>query len=91
MPNLRGAYKRVRQNEKRRLYNQAPLTELKNLSRDIEILLHDKKLDEARKKIHSIFVRLDRAAVKGIIPKRRASRKKSRLARRLNHLQPAKP
>jgi len=89
MPNLRSGYKRIRQDKKRRLRNQAVLSELSNLARDIELLVGQKNLDEARKKIHLISVRLDRAAVKGIIPKGRASRKKSRLQIRLNRLQSA--
>ena len=89
MPNLRSGYKRIRQDKKRRLRNQAVLTELKSLSREIDSLLLAKKIDEAAKKIHVISPRLDRAAVKGIIPKRRASRKKSRLQLKLNRLNSA--
>ena len=90
MPNLRSGYKRIRQDKKRRLRNQAVLTELKSLSRNIDNLLLEKKIDEAAKKIHVLSPQLDRAAVKGIIPKRRASRKKSRLQLRLNRLKSAK-
>jgi len=90
MPNLRSGYKRIRQDKKRRLRNQAVLTELKILSRDIERLFQNKNIDEARKKIHFASRRLDQAAGKGIIPKGRASRRKSRLALCLARLESAK-
>jgi small subunit ribosomal protein S20 len=86
MPILRSGFKRIRQDKKRRLRNQAVLTELTTLSRQINNLLADEKVTEAKTKIHLCIKRLDRAALKGIIPKGRASRKKSRLSLRLNRL-----
>ncbi|MBI2870127.1 MAG: 30S ribosomal protein S20 [Candidatus Omnitrophica bacterium] len=90
MPILRSGYKTVRQDKKRRLRNQAVATELKHLSDKIEKLLNEKKASDAESKIQLLSRLLDRAAVKGIIPKSRASRKKSRLKVRLNRLQSAK-
>ncbi|HEX8462988.1 MAG TPA: 30S ribosomal protein S20 [Abditibacterium sp.] len=72
MPNLPSAKKRLRQDEKKRLRNQAAKTRIKTEVK--------KALAGADNLAVSV---IDRAAAKGIIHKNAAARKKSRLAKRL--------
>lgn len=78
MANIKSQIKRNRQNEKRRQRNKAVRSELK--TREKQVLGADAEtVDDAfllaQKKI-------DQAASKGVLHKRAAARKKSRLAKR---------
>ena len=78
MPNIKSAMKRMRSDEKKRVRNQATLSELHTLSRKLNQLSGDPaKAKEAAAKLIS---RYDRAVSKGIIPRGRADRRKSRIA-----------
>ena len=72
MPNLPSAKKRLRQDAKRTLRNQAAKTRIKT---------ETKKAIAGQENL-AISV-IDRAAAKGIIHKNAAARKKSRLAKKL--------
>jgi small subunit ribosomal protein S20 len=74
------AQKRVRQNEKHRLRNRAEKSELKNEVKKLEVLIHDRKIEEAKKFLMKIYKALDQSAAKGVIHSNTAARKKSRLA-----------
>ena len=73
MPNLRSAKKRLRQDAKKALRNQAAKTRIKT---------------ETKKALNGndncAFSVIDRAAAKGIIHRNAAARRKSRLAKQLN-------
>ena len=87
MANHKSALKRVRQNEKRRLRNKTRKTRIKNLSKAVETAIAEKTpekaesyLKEAQKYIEKIGHK------KGTIHRRTASRKISRLTRKVNAL-----
>ncbi|MEZ4460130.1 MAG: 30S ribosomal protein S20 [bacterium] len=84
MANNPSAEKRIRQNEKRRVRNKEQRSKVRTICKNFEELLAngDKTTFEAAYK--EAASALDRAAIKGIIPQARASRKKSRLAIRLS-------
>jgi len=82
MPNLPGAAKRLRQNEKRRVRNKARKSELKTLSKRLERAIHDGHKDEAEQLFRRLSKRLDQAADKRVIHPNTAGRRKSRLAKR---------
>ncbi len=84
MPNLASAAKRVRQNERNRVRNRALKAELKTETRKLSDALHDGKLDQAKDLLSKVTKKLDQVAAKGALHRNTASRRKSRLARRVN-------
>lgn len=90
MPQKRSAYKEIRKSKRRRQGNVKIVSELKTLVKKFNALLSDKKIDEARTYLKSVFSKFDKAAKKGVIPKNTASRKLSRLSKRLRKLAGAK-
>ena len=86
MPIKKAALKRVRADRKRRLRNASVLEELKTLARKFERLLQSKEREKATSLLKEALHKLDKAVSRGIIHKNRASRKKSRLSRKLSAL-----
>ncbi|MFH1778998.1 MAG: 30S ribosomal protein S20 [Candidatus Omnitrophota bacterium] len=83
MPILKSAFKRMRQNKKRHLRNLKVKSELKALSKKLNLSLSTKKLDEAKALGAQLISKLEKARSKGIIHKNTASRKKSRILSKL--------
>jgi small subunit ribosomal protein S20 len=83
MPHSVSAAKRVRQNFKRRLKNREVKAELKDLTKKLLASIKAKKKDESVQAYRNLASHYDRAAKKGVIHRRNASRHKSRLAQRL--------
>ena len=85
MPNSPSAAKRMRSDMKKQERNQAALSELKNLNKKLfESTKEFKQAEELSKRVIS---RYDHAVSQGIIPRKRADRKKSRIAKLLKKLQ----
>ncbi len=82
MPILKSAFKRIRQDKKRRARNSKVETELKSLSKKFVMAL-GAKAAEAKKLGLELISKLDKARSKGIIHKNNASRKKSRILSKL--------
>ncbi|HNP70667.1 MAG TPA: 30S ribosomal protein S20 [Kouleothrix sp.] len=81
MANTKSSEKRIRSNERRRLRNQMYRSRVKTMIRKAEELIFSgESSDEA---IRAAMSTLDKAAVKGIIHKNNAARRKSRLAKKL--------
>ncbi|MFZ5801895.1 MAG: 30S ribosomal protein S20 [Candidatus Omnitrophota bacterium] len=79
MPNIPSAMKRMRSDAKKRARRQAVLSELKSIDKKLRLLTQDpSKAAEAAQNAVRAY---DKAASKGIIPKQRAARKKSRVAK----------
>lgn len=85
MPNLKSPEKRMRSDAKKAAKNQAALSELKTLSQKLRASIG--KPDEAKAIAQQAIARYDRAVSRGIIPRRRADRRKSRIARFLAKLE----
>ncbi len=83
MPNIESAVKRMRQSAKRRLINRSHRSRMRTMIRKFRLLVAEKKLDEARKLLPSVFSVIDKTAQKGTIHRNTAARHKSRLARKL--------
>ena len=83
--------KRVRQNNVRRLRNHARKQGLKTGVRKFTDAVHDGNVDQAKAAFSVVSKRLDQAAAKNTIHRNAASRRKSRLARRLNKLTASAP
>lgn len=76
--------KRLRQNEKRRLRNRLYRSRARTYIKKTRQLIEEGKLEEAQIAARQAASVLDRAAVKGVIHKNNAARRKSRLMKRLN-------
>jgi small subunit ribosomal protein S20 len=77
MPNHKSCEKRLKQDEKRAARNSYVRSTLKTLSKKIRT---DMSFEEKECLLQTVYSQLDKAAKKGIIHKRTASRRKSRIA-----------
>ena len=82
MANIKSQIKRNRQNEVRRLRNKAVSSELKTRVKNA-VKAADGGADDVVEQQRMAQKRIDMAAAKGVIHKNAASRKKSRLAKRI--------
>ncbi|AFM12905.1 30S ribosomal protein S20 [Turneriella parva] len=80
MPNIASAKKRTRQNEKRRLKNQAEKSAIRTQEKKLRALVAEKKLEEAQKAQVQLSSLVDKAAKRNLVHKNAASRKKARTA-----------
>ena len=87
MANTKSAIKRLRSAERRRLRNRVHRGRARTSTKKAQRLMDEGRLEEAREAVHAAVSALDKAAEKGIIHKNNAARRKSRLMRRLNHIE----
>ena len=83
MPILHASYKDIKQSAKRGLRNQSVKSELKTETKKFLDLISSKKMDEAKKQLTYLITQLDKAQSKGIVHKNTASRKISRLMKKI--------
>ncbi len=81
MPNIKSAKKRVLVNTKKTEQNKSIRSKLKTTIKNIEILVKENKIDEAKAMLPKAFATIDSACTKKIIHKNCASNKKARLAK----------
>jgi small subunit ribosomal protein S20 len=81
LANHKSAEKRARQNTKRRLRNKSVKTRIKNVTKDVHLAAGEASKEAAFSKLAAAQSAIDKAAKKGVIHKRTAARKISRLAR----------
>ena len=84
MANLPSAKKRIKQSQTRQERNRARKSALKTETRKLLDAIHDGEMDKAKSQFQQLTKHMDQVAAKGTLPKRTVSRKKSRLAKRLN-------
>ena len=84
MANHKSALKRSRQNEKRRLRNKSVKTRVKNIVKRARLAVNEKSKEEAIKELNNAKSTIDKAAKKGVIHKKTAARKTSRLSKIVN-------
>lgn len=87
MPNHKSAIKRMRQNVKRRTYNRTYISRSRNLVKRARVAIEAGNANEAEAEVREAIRDLDKAASRGIIHKRNAARRKSRLMKQLAQLQ----
>jgi len=80
----KSALKRARQNEKRRLRNKSTKTRTKNIIKGVQLAVSEKSKEAALSELNTAKSIIDKAAKKGMIHKKTASRKISRLSRLVN-------
>ena len=84
MANHKSALKRAQQNEVRRIRNKAVKTRVKSISKDIRLAASENAAEESAEKLNLAKSVIDRAAKKGVLHKKTASRKISRLTKLVN-------
>jgi small subunit ribosomal protein S20 len=87
LPVTESAKKRLRQTDKRRLRNRVYRSEARTYVKRANQLIAEQKLDEAAEVAALAVSALDRAAQKGVVHKKNAARRKSRLIKRLHRAQ----
>jgi small subunit ribosomal protein S20 len=80
MPRHKSNFKRMRTSKKQNVYNRAVKSSIKTLGKKFSASPEE----ETEALLRELSSELDRAVKKGVIPKRRADRKKSRIAREVN-------
>jgi len=80
----KSAVKRARQNEKRRLRNKSTKTRTKKIVKGVRLAVNEKSKEAALSELNTAKSIIDKAAKKGVIHKKTASRKISRLSRLVN-------
>jgi small subunit ribosomal protein S20 len=84
MANIKSQIKRNRQNAKRQERNKAVRTALKTSTKKVRTAVAARDADEALTRQREAARALDKAAGRGIVHKRTAARRKSRLAKAAN-------
>ena len=86
MPNLQTSIKDLRQNKRRAEFNKRIRNRMKRAIKNFDELLKENNPEKAKAALVQTYKILDKAAQKNVIKKNTASRKKSRLASKLNKL-----
>ena len=81
MANHKSALKRAMQNEIRRMRNKIVKTSVKKVTKELRLSLNEDSGEMTLKKLNTAQSLIDKAAKKGVIHKKTASRKISRLSK----------
>jgi small subunit ribosomal protein S20 len=84
LANHKSAIKRARQNELRRLRNKSVKTRIKTMVKEIRSAAAETSGADISAKINVVQSAIDKASKKGVIHKRTAARKISRLTKLVN-------
>lgn len=87
MANTRSAEKRIRVTERRTLRNRRVKSRMRTAIRRFEAAVAEGDTETSATLFEKATSNIDRATAKGVIHKNQASRRKARLAKRLNALQ----
>ena len=86
MANHKSALKRARQNEIIRSRNITYKTRVKNAVKSVRVLTDENSADKAGQELKKATSIIQKSASKGVIPKKRAARKISRLTLQVNRI-----
>ena len=84
MANHKSALKRARQNELSRLRNKAVKTRVKSIVKDVRFSVEESSNGDIMAKLIAAQTLIDKASKKGVIHKKTAARKISRLSKLVN-------
>lgn len=87
MANKKSAIKRIRQNEKRRLRNRSFRGNARKSIKKARLAIESRDVETAQSATMQAVSALDKAAEKGVLHKNNASRRKSRLMKKLAALE----
>lgn len=83
MPNTKSAERRMRNSARKQLHNRSMKSRLHTLERGYLHLLGSGKKEDASKALQALTSAFDKAAKSGVVHRRTADRKKSRLSLQL--------
>jgi small subunit ribosomal protein S20 len=83
MPNTKSAERRSRNSARKCILNRSRKSKVKTLVRTFDELIQNGKKEEATATLREVSSALDKAAKTGVIHRRNADRRKSRLAIKL--------
>ncbi len=83
MANHKSAIKRARQNERKRTRNRSVKTRVKNVVKEVQAAIADGISETTTDSVRTAQSVIDKAAKKGVIHKRAAARKISRLTKKV--------
>ena len=86
MANHKSAIKRARQNEIRRLRNRAVKTRIKTILKDVNVSAGDEGHEAPSAQFKAAQSLIDKAAKKGVLHRRTAARKVSRLSKSIQRM-----
>jgi len=86
LANIKSAKKRIRVTEKKTLRNQIVTSKVKTLVKKVNSAVEANDLEAAKANLGPAVAEIDKAATKGIFKRTTASRKISRLTKRVNKL-----
>ena len=86
MPIMKSAKKRLRQNIKHNLRNRTYRSALKTQMKKFLSMVKEGNAQVAQEELRLTVKKIDKGVVKGILHKNTASRKKSRLTKKLNQM-----
>ena len=86
MAHHKSALKRIRQNERLRVHNRNIKSATRSMIRKVRETIEEGNADNAQAALKKAISSLNRAASSGVIPKARASRRISRLAKHVHQL-----
>jgi len=89
MPQTVLGKKRLRQCEKRRVYNRSIKTRTRSIIKKLRTAVEAKDVETAEKLLPEVYKDIDKAVAKGVLKKGTASRNKSRLTTAVNKLKAA--
>ena len=84
MPQIKSAFKRLRQDKKKHIHNKAKLSELKTLTKKARTLISSQEKDQAETALRKLEAKLKKAAKTNTIKSGTASRRISRLRKHLH-------
>jgi small subunit ribosomal protein S20 len=83
MAHTNSAKKRLRQDDKKRVYNKAVRSEIKTVSKKVEKAVEDKDKALATQYLNAAQAKLDKSQKKGVYHKNTVARKKAALAKKV--------
>jgi small subunit ribosomal protein S20 len=83
LANITSALKRIRSSKRKQIRNQAIRARARSTAKEARLAIDSGNPPEAEQAIRAAYSALDRAAAKGVIHKRNAARRKSRLMKKL--------
>lgn len=86
MPTHKSAFKRMRQSEKRRIYNRSYRSRTRTFVKRARAALESGDVNAAEVSVREAIKDLDKAATRGVLHKRNVARRKGRLMKQLAQL-----
>lgn len=86
MANHKSALKRARQNEGRRLRNRGYKTRVKNAVKNVRAAVAENTPEKAQEDLKAAVSIIQKTASRGVLHRKTASRKISRLSRQVNRI-----